>query len=107
MFTKFLAKAAVIGGLAVAGLAMATPADAGVHVGIGVAGPAYYHGGHRAWCYHHPHKCGYARGYYGGPRVAVGIGGPRIGVFYTGRGWWDGHRYWGHRERWHGRWRYR
>jgi hypothetical protein len=30
-----------------------------------------------------------------------------IGNFYHGRGYWDGHRYWGHRERWHGGWRYR
>ena len=48
----------------------------------------------------------------GGPRgpVAVGIpGGPAliIGNRYEGRGYWDGHRYWQHRERWHGGWRYR
>ncbi|TCS26365.1 GCG_CRPN prefix-to-repeats domain-containing protein [Acidomonas methanolica] len=32
---------------------------------------------------------------------------PAIGVYYRGRGWWDGHRYWWHRYRWHGGWRYR
>ena len=32
---------------------------------------------------------------------------PAIGVFVTGHGYWDGHRYWWHRERWHGAWRYR
>ena len=31
----------------------------------------------------------------------------RIGIFYAGHGWWDGHRYWGHRYRFHGGWRYR
>lgn len=31
----------------------------------------------------------------------------RIGVFYPGRGYWDGRRYFQHRYRWHGGWRYR
>jgi hypothetical protein len=35
------------------------------------------------------------------------VGVPAIGVFYAGRGYWDGHRYWRHREHWHGGWRYR
>jgi len=53
---------------------------------------------------------GFHRDYYGrcfpnGP-VAYGPA-PVIGVFYGGRGWWDGHRYWHHRDRWHGGWRYR
>ena len=39
-----------------------------------------------------------------GPVVVVG---PRLGVFYPGRGYWDGHRYWHRRYRWHGDWRYR
>jgi hypothetical protein len=30
-----------------------------------------------------------------------------IGTYYHGRGYWDGHRYWQHRDRWHGGWRYR
>ena len=57
---------------------------------------------------------GFHRGPYGRCRPNIGPGpvavvpfGPRIGVFYTGRGWWDGHRYWGNRDRWHGGWRYR
>jgi hypothetical protein len=37
----------------------------------------------------------------------VGDRGPAVGVFVTGRGYWDGHRYWWHRERWRGGWRYR
>jgi hypothetical protein len=45
--------------------------------------------------------------YAGGPAVVVGPGIVRIGVFYPGRGYWDGHRYWGHRYAWHGGWRYR
>lgn len=30
-----------------------------------------------------------------------------IGNFYQGRGYWDGRRYYQHRERRHGGWRYR
>lgn len=40
----------------------------------------------------------------GGAAVVIN---PGIGVFVTGRGYWDGHRYWWHRERWRGGWRYR
>ncbi|MBA2936519.1 hypothetical protein HZF05_20755 [Sphingomonas sp. CGMCC 1.13654] len=57
---------------------------------------------------------GFHRGPYGGCRPNLGPGpvvvGPRapvIGVYYGGRGYWDGSRYWGHRYRWHGGWRYR
>jgi hypothetical protein len=32
---------------------------------------------------------------------------PIVGTYYHGRGYWDGHRYWRHRDRWHGDWRYR
>lgn len=55
---------------------------------------------------------GFHRGPYGhcrpnrGPAV-VAVGVPRFGVFYHGRGYWDGHRYWQNRYRWHGGWRYR
>lgn len=84
----------VAGGLALAALTAAAPAaDARVTVGvgIGIGGPVH----HRHFCRHHPYQCGGA------------VVGPRIGVYYGGRGWWDGHRYWGHRYRWHGGWRYR
>jgi hypothetical protein len=51
------------------------------------------------------------RGPYGHCRpngaVAVGVGPLVVGTLYPGRGYWDGHRYWAHRERWHGGWRYR
>ncbi len=57
---------------------------------------------------------GFFRGPYGhcrpmyGPRPGVVVGGPLIvDTFYPGRGYWDGHRYWWHRDRWHGGWRYR
>jgi hypothetical protein len=57
---------------------------------------------------------GFHRGPYGGCRAnygagpAVVVGGvPVLGVFYHGRGYWDGHRYWAHRDHWHGGWRYR
>ena len=55
---------------------------------------------------------GFHRGPYGhcrpngGPGF-VAVGGPRIGVFYPGRGYWYGGQYWGHRYNWHGGWRYR
>ena len=57
--------------------------------------------------------CGPAfhRGPYGGCRRNFGprpaLAGPVLGVFYPGHGYWDGHRYWGHRYRFHGGWRYR
>ena len=50
------------------------------------------------------------RGPYGGCRGNLGAGpivGPALGVFYPGRGYWDGHRYWANRYAWHGGWRYR
>ena len=55
---------------------------------------------------------GFHRGPYGGcrrfgPGPAVVAPGIAIGVFYPGRGYWDGHRYWGHRYRYGGGWRYR
>ncbi|WP_206245128.1 GCG_CRPN prefix-to-repeats domain-containing protein [Novosphingobium terrae] len=56
---------------------------------------------------------GFHRGPYGacrpnyGPGPAVVAPGLAVGVFYPGHGYWDGHRYWGHRYGWHGGWRYR
>ena len=90
--TQLVMGAAMLGGLALS----AAPADAGVVVGVGLGGGGHHHARH--WCYRHPGACS---------RPGIVVGGPRIGVFYGGRGWWDGHRYWGHRERWHGHWRYR
>lgn len=54
---------------------------------------------------------GWHRGYYGhcrpnGPPV-YGPGPVVIGSYYPRQGWWDGHRYWAHRDHWHGGWRYR
>lgn len=57
-------------------------------------------GGHRG-------PYGHCRPNRGPGPVIVAPGGPAIGVFYNGRGYWDGNRYWQHRERWHGGWRYR
>lgn len=54
---------------------------------------------------------GFHRGPYGGcrpnrgPVIVERV--PVVGVFYAGRGYWDGRRYWWHRYRWHGGWRYR
>jgi hypothetical protein len=42
----------------------------------------------------------------GGP-VVVAPDGLVVGTYYPRQGWWDGHRYWAHRDRWHGGWRYR
>jgi hypothetical protein len=98
-FSKIATKAAFAGGIALAALTAAAPADAGVAVGVRLGGPGYHHN----YCYRHPHHCGRPV-VVGGPAVVVG---PSIGAFYHGRGWWDGHRYWAHRERWHGHWRYR
>lgn len=55
---------------------------------------------------------GFHRGPYGhcrpnGGPVVVLPGPVAVGVYYPGRGWWDGHRYWSHRYRWHGGWGYR
>jgi hypothetical protein len=91
LLTRVTLAAAMLGGVALT----AMPADAGVVVGVGVGGPAHT----RHWCWRHPGACRHP-GY-------IAVAAPRIGVFYTGRGWWDGHRYWAHRERWHGHWRYR
>ncbi len=45
---------------------------------------------------------------YGGCRrdVPLNAGAPVIGIYYNGQGYWDGHRYWGHRDRFNGGWRY-
>ena len=100
-FRKIAAQAALIGGIAIAGVTAAAPADAGVVVGVGIGVPA-----HRHFCYRHPRAC-YGPRYYRPAYYGPAYVGPRIGVFYTGRGWWDGHRYWGHRLYEHGGWRYR
>jgi len=56
--------------------------------------------------------CG--RGFHRGPRGrcirnAVRRPAPRliVGHYYQGRGYWDGHRYYQHRYRYHNGWRYR
>lgn len=97
---KLAVGAAMLGGLAVT----AVPANAGVAVGIGIGAPAYHP--HGAWCYHHPHRCGYGAGYVA-PAYGGYAGAPAIGVYVGGHGYWDGHRYWGHRYPYHGGWRYR
>jgi hypothetical protein len=85
MFKKTLF-AAIAAGVALAGV---TTADAAGGCGIG------FHRGPYGGC--RPN---------GGPAV-VAVGVPVLGIFYPGRGYWDGHRYWGHRDRWNGGWRYR
>ncbi len=55
----------------------------------------------------HRGPMGHCRPNRGPGPVVVGVGGPSIGVFYPGRGYWDGHRYWGHRDGREGHWIYR
>ena len=47
------------------------------------------------------------RGPYGHCLPNRGPGGVIVGQYYRGRGYWAGQRYWGHRERFNGGWRYR
>jgi hypothetical protein len=70
-------------------LAAAAPANAADGCGPG---------GHRG-------PYGHCRPNRGGPVVVAP--GLIIGNYYRGQGYWDGHRYWRHRDRWHGGWRYR
>lgn len=53
----------------------------------------------------HRGPAGYCRPNRGG--YAVYPGRPAIGVYYTNRGYWNGHRYYHNRYRHHGGWRYR
>jgi hypothetical protein len=97
-------KKVVIGAVcAVAALATASVADARGGCGW------YRHRGPYGGCrpnggpYYHP----YARRVVVARPVGVVIRTPVVGVYYRGNGYWDGHRYWGHRYAWHGGWRYR
>lgn len=86
---KTIMKAAAAGALLAGGIAAATvtPANAAVHVGIGLPGPVVYPAP-----YYAPPPC-YAYGPYGCPRpVYYGPG------YY--RYWGPGYRYWG--PRWSG-----
>lgn len=88
---------AIIGIIAVASV-LGTASAAGAAQGCGIG----FHRGPYGYC--RPNS---------GPVVAfpapvVPVPGPAVvGVYYPGRGWWDGHRYWWHRYPWHGGWRYR
>src|SRR5258705_5747252 len=79
---------ALAAGVALAGVAAVSPADAAGGCGRGF----------------HPGPRGHCRPNGGGPGV---VAGPALGVFYAGRGDLDGHAYPQHRERFHGRWRSR
>jgi hypothetical protein len=72
-------------------LAATSPADAAQGCGPG---------GHRG-------PYGHCRPNYGPGPVVAAPGALVIGTYYPRRGYWDGRRYWWHRERWHGGWRYR
>ncbi|MGU3391861.1 GCG_CRPN prefix-to-repeats domain-containing protein [Sphingomonas sp. M1A8_2b] len=53
------------------------------------------------------HRGAYGRCIPNRVRRVVVVPAPRVGVFYPGRGYWHANRYWGHRYRRHGGWRYR
>ena len=93
--------------LAVALCAGATLAGVSAADASGGCGQAF-HRGPDGFC--HPNH-GYGPGpvvVARGPEPVVVVGGgPAIGVFYSGHGYWDGHRYWGQRYWGNGGWRYR
>jgi hypothetical protein len=67
----------------------ATQAQAGVHIGIGVGGPAYYYGpGPYYYGYPPPYYYGYYPGYYG-----------YYGPYY--RGYYHGYGHYGHYGHYH------
>jgi hypothetical protein len=57
-------------------------------------------GGHRG-------PYGHCRPNRGPGPVVVVPGGPVVGTYYAGRGYYYNNRYWHHREHWRGGWRYR
>jgi len=85
---KKLLAAALLAGAAT--IASAVPANAAEGCGRG------YHRG----------PAGHCRPNYGRGPVVVAPG-LVVGNFYHGRGYWDGHRYWQNRYRYHDGWRYR
>ena len=78
---------------------------AAIAAGVALAGVSAAHaeGGCGPGAHRGPY--GHCRRDFGPGPVVVGA--PALGIFYPGRGYWDGHRYWGHREQWQGGWRYR
>src|ERR1700722_20286004 len=98
-----IAKLAIVMTLAGGTALAAMPAQAaGVSIGIGLPGigvgvgapPPAYGPGPCA----DPNYRYYNPGYCGAP--------PTVGVFVNGRGYWDGHGWYGHRYRDHGGWHY-
>ena len=84
---------ALAGAAAIAAITAAAPASAADGCGRG------FHRGPYGRC--HPNGPG------PGPGPVVVAPGLVVGNFYRGRGYWDGHRYYQRRERWHDGWRYR
>jgi len=93
----------IIGIVAVAAvLGMASSAEAAQGCGIG------FHRGPYGYCRPNRGPVVTAPEPVVAPGPVVAVPGPlALGVYYPGRGWWDGHRYWWHRYPWHGGWRYR
>ena len=87
-----MAMTKIVGAGALLALSLASAAQAAQGCGIG------FHRGPYGGC----------RPNYGpGPYVRPVIGGPVIGVYYPGRGYWYGGRYWRNRYRYGPGWRYR
>ena len=80
--------------LLAAGSALAAAAPAMARDGCGDG----FHRGPHGRC--HPNR----GPVYGAPAPSVRL---VIGNYYPRRGYWDGRRYYWHRERWRGGWRYR
>lgn len=87
---KFLLMIALLGLIS---FGFSTPASAGVHVSVGIGGPAYYGGPYYGRGYY-PYGYGPAY-YYGGPNVYIGQGYyPWYNGYYRGgyyRGGYYGH----------------
>ena len=98
MLTKIAAAALLAGSFAAS---TAAPADAGVVVRVGVGAPVH------GFCFYHPYAC--TRTGYMPVGAPVLVGGPVYadGFYLEGRGYWHEGRFWGHREWFHGGWRFR
>jgi hypothetical protein len=110
--TKIAAAAVLAGSFAAS---LAAPADAGVIVRVGIGAPVhpvygYGYGYGRDWCFYHPYACTQVGYVAPGAPIEVGpvvVGGYADGFFVEGRGYWHEGRFWGHREFFHGGWRFR
>ena len=103
-----LATAATLAGAAA--LAAVAPAEAGVSIGVGLPGIGVGVGVGAPGPAYGPGRCANPRFRYNHPGFCSGPGygpPPAIGVFVSGRGYWDGHGWYQHRFWGNGAWHYR